>query len=71
MDMTMQQENGTFAQRARRFFGQCARVLRITRKPDRAEFVMLVKVSGLGIAVIGMIGFLLHLAWTFLGLKPV
>jgi len=64
-------EDRSFKSKARRFLVQCARVLRVTRKPDRAEFSMLVKVSGLGIAVIGVIGFLLHLIWTLLGLKPV
>ncbi len=55
------EERGTFAQRMRRFITQCARVLKITKKPDRQEYSMLVKVSGLGIAAIGLIGFLLFL----------
>ena len=44
-----------------RFVTECKRVLRITKKPDRQEFSTVVKVSGLGILVIGLIGFILHM----------
>lgn len=33
----------------------------ITKKPDREEYKTIVKVSGMGIAVIGIIGFVLHI----------
>lgn len=39
----------------------CLRVLRTTKKPDKEEFKTIVKVSGIGILVIGAIGFLVHL----------
>ncbi|MBU1198424.1 MAG: protein translocase SEC61 complex subunit gamma [Nanoarchaeota archaeon] len=42
------------------FFIQCKRVLRVTRKPDKQEFWTIAKVSGLGILVIGLLGFILH-----------
>lgn len=58
----------TFQQKARRFITQCLRVLRVTKKPDRKEYMMLVKVTSLGIAIIGMIGFLLFMAERFIGL---
>ena len=41
------------------FIIECGRVLKITKKPDAFEFKTIVKVSGLGILVIGLIGFLL------------
>ncbi len=44
----------------RDFWIQTRRVLRITKKPDKQEFLTIVKVSGLGILVIGLIGFILH-----------
>ncbi len=37
------------------------RVLRITKKPDMVEYKTIVKVSGLGIVLIGAIGFLIQL----------
>lgn len=42
------------------FIAECKRVLHITKKPDSTEFKTTVKVSGLGILVIGLIGFLAH-----------
>ncbi|HWQ19094.1 MAG TPA: protein translocase SEC61 complex subunit gamma [Methanotrichaceae archaeon] len=36
------------------------RVLRLARKPSREEFTMIAKVSMAGIALIGMIGFVLY-----------
>jgi protein transport protein SEC61 subunit gamma and related proteins len=41
------------------FIGECLRVLRVTRKPDKTEFSTIVKVSGLGMIIIGFIGFLI------------
>jgi protein transport protein SEC61 subunit gamma-like protein len=43
------------------FWIQCKRVVRITKKPTKEEYWTIVKVSGLGILVIGFIGFVLHL----------
>jgi len=64
------EENVSIKGKIRRFVTQCVRVLKITKRPDRDEYRMLVKVSGLGIAVIGIIGFLLHVIWILLKLTP-
>ena len=48
--------------RFRSFTGECLRVLKITRKPDAAEFKTIVKASGLGMVIIGLIGFLFTMA---------
>ncbi len=40
------------------------RVLRLARKPTREEFTMIAKVSMAGIAIIGMIGFLIYILLT-------
>lgn len=42
------------------FYKECVRVFRITKKPTKDEFKAIVKVSGLGILLIGFIGFLVH-----------
>ena len=39
------------------FFEECVRVLKVTKKPDKIEFSTVVKISGLGILAIGLIGF--------------
>jgi len=43
--------------RIKTFTGECRRVLKITKKPDATEFKTIVKVSGMGIIIIGTIGF--------------
>jgi len=48
-------------QKLKSFLIQSARVLRVTKKPDSFEFKTITKVSGLGIAAIGIIGFILAL----------
>lgn len=42
-------------------FAEYARVLKITKKPDKTEFQAIVRASGLGIAVIGVLGFIIHM----------
>lgn len=44
------------------FWNECKRVLQITKKPTKDEFKAIIKASGLGILIIGLIGFLLTLA---------
>ena len=43
------------------FIGECIRVLKVTKKPDAVEFKTIVKVSGLGILIIGLIGFIVQM----------
>ena len=45
-----------------RFVAECRRVLKVTRKPSWPEYTTLAKVTGLGVLVIGMLGFLLTFA---------
>jgi len=45
--------------RFKSFINECVRVLRITRKPNSLEFKTIVKVSGLGMIIIGLIGFVI------------
>ena len=48
--------------RLKSFTNECVRVLKVTKKPDSFEFKTIVKVSGLGMIVIGLIGFLFFIA---------
>ena len=47
--------------RLKYFIRECFRVLRVTKKPDALEFKTIVKVSGLGILIIGFIGFFVQM----------
>lgn len=47
--------------RLKSFTNECKRVLKVTKKPNSLEFKTIVKVSGLGMLVIGLIGFLIQI----------
>ena len=58
----METENQTSWQyKVKSFIQECLRVLKITKKPDAVEFKTIVKVSGLGILIIGLIGFVVQM----------
>lgn len=59
----METETLTWKQRIKEYLDECYRVLQVTKKPNKIEFKTVVKVSGLGILLIGFIGFLLHLIY--------
>ena len=40
---------------------ECRRVLTVTKKPTKDELMNIVKVAGIGIALIGLIGFVLSI----------
>ena len=42
------------------------RVFKLTKKPGKDELKIIVKVTGIGIAIIGAIGFFIHLIWKLL-----
>ncbi|MEE1117413.1 protein translocase SEC61 complex subunit gamma [Methanosphaera sp.] len=43
------------------FLKQCERVLRVAKKPDTDEYKTVAKVTGIGIIIIGVIGFIIAL----------
>jgi len=45
--------------RFRGFFNESVRVLKVTRKPSKLELQTIVKASGLGMIIIGLIGFII------------
>ena len=50
----------------RMFIQECLRVLRVTKKPDKIEFMTIVKMSGLGMIIIGLIGFTITMLKTLI-----
>lgn len=57
-EIKVKKEN--FFKKLRRFWIECKRVLRVTKKPDKKEFKLVVKISAIGMALMGIIGFLIH-----------
>jgi len=45
------------------FLIKCKRVLLITKKPGKEEYKTIAKVTGVGIVIIGLIGFIISLLW--------
>ena len=45
--------------------GKYGRVLKMARKPDKEEFTKVVQITGVGMILIGALGFLIYLIWTF------
>src|SRR3989344_3041247 len=44
------------------FILECKRVLRVTKKPDKQEYTTIVKISAIGMALIGALGFIIFFA---------
>jgi len=55
-ELEVQQPN-----RVKRFFRECLRVIHITKKPSKEEYKNTLKITALGTAVIGAIGFIIFL----------
>lgn len=47
---------------AKKKLNEYKRVLKISTKPDREEFEMSAKITGAGIVIVGIIGFIFYLA---------
>ncbi|MBE6488886.1 MAG: protein translocase SEC61 complex subunit gamma [Methanosphaera stadtmanae] len=43
------------------FLKQCERVLRVSKKPDADEYKTVAKVTGVGILIIGLVGFVVEI----------
>lgn len=57
------EHNPTLYSRLKSFLFECKRVFRVTKKPTKEEFKGIVKISAIGIALIGLIGFLIQILW--------
>tara|TARA_Y100000310_G_C20551714_1_gene748426 strand:- start:863 stop:1051 length:189 start_codon:yes stop_codon:yes gene_type:complete len=53
------EERQTFLSKSKSFLLECKRVLKVTRKPTKDEFKTIVKVTALGMVVMGLIGFVI------------
>jgi protein transport protein SEC61 subunit gamma and related proteins len=57
----MEMEQVSLKVRMKSFLYECLRVLRVTKRPDKTEFTTIVKVSGLGMLILGFLGFLIQM----------
>lgn len=47
--------------RIKKFIKETLRVIHITKKPNRSEYQSIVKITGVGISIIGVIGFIIFM----------
>ncbi|MEE8401946.1 MAG: protein translocase SEC61 complex subunit gamma [Candidatus Hydrothermarchaeaceae archaeon] len=45
------------------------RVIKLSRKPGRREFIMIAKITGLGMVIIGAIGFIIRMLLQITGIS--
>ncbi|MBU0929677.1 MAG: protein translocase SEC61 complex subunit gamma [Nanoarchaeota archaeon] len=45
------------------FILECRRVFLVTKKPSKQEFTSIAKVTGIGMLLIGLIGFIIFMLW--------
>ncbi len=50
-------------------FKEWNRVIKLSRKPKRSEYIMIAKITGLGMMVIGAIGFFIRILLQITGIK--
>jgi len=62
--MEFQEEKPTLFTRFKSFLLESKRVFRVTKKPTMTEYKTIVKVTAIGMALIGLIGFIIFLLWT-------
>ena len=53
----------SLTQRFKSFLVECRRVWQVTKKPTNEELKVIVKVTGIGILIIGFIGFIINVLW--------
>lgn len=63
----------SYAEKFKNFISESRRVLRVTKKPSKEEYMTISKVSGIGILVIGFMGAILHIgnAWSSLAIVSI
>lgn len=54
----------------REFLDSTRRLLHVTTKPSRDEVSLMVKISFLGVAIVGSLGFVIRVLFLFLNLLP-
>ncbi|MEA4956977.1 Protein translocase subunit SecE [bioreactor metagenome] len=58
----------SFQESMNRFFKECKRVLKVSKKPNREEYVNFSKVTAIGILIIGAVGFVIVLIFQLIGI---
>ena len=57
------EEKQTIFTKLKRFILESKRVFTVTKKPTSEEFKLIVKVTGIGVIIIGVIGFIIQMIY--------
>lgn len=68
METNSNEERASPVQKIQKFFSSARRVLTIAHKPDNETFKTMLKISAIGILVIGAVGFVIQFVFAVLGL---
>jgi len=49
------------------FFRQCKRVLMVASKPDKEEYKMSLKITTIGVVIIGIVAFIIFILFRLIG----
>ncbi len=56
----------SLTQRFKSFVVECRRVWQVTKKPTKEELKVIVKITGIGVLIMGLLGFLVNMIWQLL-----
>ena len=48
------------------FFQNTKRIMKIANKPDRKEYLLIFKICGVGLLVLGVLSYVIQLIWTII-----
>ncbi|ADG14009.1 protein translocase SEC61 complex, gamma subunit [Methanocaldococcus infernus ME] len=48
------------------FIEECKRIWLVLRKPTKEEFITVAKITGLGISLLGIIGYIIHVPISYI-----
>ncbi len=51
------------------FVSECIRILRLARKPTKDEYMVIAKITGLGMVIIGVLGMVITIFAELVGLR--
>ncbi len=57
------EEKQTLFTKLKRFVMESKRVFNVTKKPTSEEFKLIVKVTGIGVIIIGLMGFIIQMIY--------
>lgn len=52
-----------------KYLSESKRILRLARKPTKQEYIVIAKITGAGMLIIGLLGMLISILFNFIGIR--